>query len=96
MGPRDRLGRIATVTDALGVWTMNCNADTPQLASEQIPGIINRTILHSYADSLDQSRAREEAVGLQLHRPHISGENSSPEYNLGVVLFVEMARQFER
>ena len=65
----DRLGRIATVTDAAGVRTMTYDADTLQLVSEAIAGtggLINRTITRDYADSLDQSRARKEAVGLQL------------------------------
>ena len=48
---------------------MTYDADTLQLVSEAIAGtggLINRTITRDYADSLDQSRARKEAVGLQL------------------------------
>ena len=37
-GPRDRLGRITTVTDAAGVRTMTYDGDTLQLVSEAIAG----------------------------------------------------------
>ena len=60
----DRFGRITTVTDELGQRTMTNDPDALQLESEVIPGIINRTITRDYADGLDQSRARKEAVGL--------------------------------
>ena len=56
-GPRDRLGRITTVTDALGERTMGYHPDTLPLEHEDIPGLIGRRITQNFADGgPEQSR----------------------------------------